>query len=173
MRGFRRSSRYGVAALLLTATLLSGCSAAGVGRSSFGSNKLTVAEISDIGSYNADRALSEARSHFRNNDFGYSAAFYKRVVELRPENPEGYVGLGASYDRLHRFDLADRVYDSLYKITGGTAQYYNNLGYSHMLRGELNKALGYFQKAEKLAPDSVVVANNLQILAHAAEQARA
>jgi len=172
MRGLGRSSKFGILALA-AAVALSGCSAAGIGRSNFGSNTLQVAEISDIGSYTADRALSEARAHFRNNDFGHSAALYKRVVELRPENPEGYVGLGASYDRLRRFDLADRVYASLHKITGGTAQYHNNLGYSYMLRGDLRQALTHFQKAESLAPDSVVVANNLQILAHAAAQARA
>jgi Flp pilus assembly protein TadD len=172
MRGLGRSAKFGFLALA-TAVALSGCSAAGVGRSSFGNNSLQVAEISDIGSYTADRALSEARAHFRNNDFGHSATLYKRVVELRPESPEGYVGLSASYDRLRRFDLSDRVYASLFKITGGTAQYYNNLGYSHMLRGELKLALSNFQKAESLAPDSLVVANNLQILAQATAESRA
>ena len=113
---------------------------------------------------NADAALGEARDHFRNNDFGYSAALYKKVVELSPKDPQGYIGLGASYDRLGRFDLSDRVYATLYAITGETAQYDNNLGYSYMLRGNLTQALVSFRKAKALAPDSAVVANNLQIL---------
>lgn len=153
---------------------LAGCSMANLGGSStFGANKLQVAELSNIGSYTADTALAEARSHFRNNDFGYSAAFYKRVVELSPKDPEGYVGLSASYDRLGRFDLSDRVYASLYELSGGTAQYYNNVGYSHMLRGDLTEAQRNFQKAVKLDPQNAVVANNLQILARAAAEARA
>ena len=49
------------------------------------------------------------------------------------------MGLGASYDRLGRFDLSDRVYATLYPISGRTAQYYNNLGYSYMLRGNLRR----------------------------------
>ena len=114
------------------------------------------------------QALSEAKAHFRNNDFGYSATLYKRAVELSPKDPQGYVGLGASYDRLGRFDLSDRVYASLYQISGGTAQYYNNLGYSYLLRGNLTLALTNFRKAKALAPDSVVVANNLQLLANSA-----
>lgn len=157
--------------MAVAATLLAGCSSAGF--STFGSNKLQVAELTNIGSYSADTALAEARSRFRNNDFGSSAAFYKRVVELSPSNPEGYVGLSASYDRLGRFDLSDRVYASLFALSGGTAQYFNNVGYSQMLRGNLAGALKNFRKARELDPDSLVVANNLQILARAAAQTRA
>jgi len=173
-RRFGRLFGYGFFAVAIAVSPLAGCSMANLGgASTFGANKLQVAELSNIGSYTADTALSEARSHFRNNDFGYSAAFYKRVVELSPKSPEGYVGLSASYDRLGRFDLSDRVYASLYALSGGTAQYYNNVGYSYMLRGNLKEAHKNFQKAIKLEPENVVVANNLQILARAAAEGRA
>lgn len=170
---YRRSLRFGLFAVAVAVLPLTGCSTANFGGfGTFGANKLAVAEISNIGSYTADRALAEARGHFRNDDFGYSAAFYKRAVELSPKDPEGYVGLSASYDRLGRFDLSDRVYASLYELSGGTAQYYNNVGYSYMLRGNLREALTNFRKAIKLDPDNVVVANNLQILSRAAAGAR-
>jgi Flp pilus assembly protein TadD len=152
----------GIALAMAAGVMLAGCSS--IGSSTFGGNQLKVAEISNIGDYTADTALSEAKAHFRNNDFGYSAALYKRVVELSPKNPQGYVGLGASYDRLQRFDQADRVYASLYAISGGTAQYYNNVGYSYMLRGNLSAAVSNFRKAQKLDPDNVVIANNLQLI---------
>jgi len=168
-RRFGRVLGHGLIAVALAASPLAGCTAANLtGSSSFGSSKLQVAEVDDIGTYTADRALAEARAHFRNNDYGYSAAYYKRVVELEPKDPEGYVGLGASYDRLRRFDLSDRVYASLFKLSGGTVQYYNNVGYSYMLRGNLKDALTSFRKAKSLDPGNAVVANNLQILAQAA-----
>jgi Flp pilus assembly protein TadD len=157
-----------VVAVTMVAVLLSGCSA---GSSSFGNNKLDVAEISNIGEYTADGALAQAKAHFRNNDFGKSATFYKRAVELNPSNAEAYVGLGASYDRLRRFDLSDRVYASLFKLTGGTAQYYNNLGYSNLLRGNLSAALKNFQQASRLAPDSIIIANNIQLVQDAQRRA--
>ncbi len=166
-----RSLGFGLLALAIVVTPLAGCSMAGA--SAFGSNKLAVAEIPNIGSYTADTALAEARNHFRNSDFGHSAALYKRVAELSPNDPEGYVGLGASYDRLRRFDLSDRVYASLFKLSGGTAQYYNNVGYSYMLRGNLAQAHANFRKAQQIDPDNVVVANNLEMLARAAAAARA
>ena len=57
--------------------------------------------------------------------------------------------------------------------SGGTAQYFNNVGYSYMLRGNLSEALKSFRKAQKLEPDNLVVANNIQILQRAAAEARA
>ncbi|MDB5538522.1 MAG: tetratricopeptide repeat protein [Devosia sp.] len=173
-RRFGRAFRHGLAAITIMALPLSGCSTGNLGGlSTFGNNKVQIAEVNDIGSYTADTALVQARSHFRNNDYGYSAAFYKRAVELSPKDPEGYVGLSASYDRLGRFDLADRVYASLYDLSGGTVQYYNNVGYSYMLRGNLTEAMRNFRKAMQLAPDNVVVANNIQILKQAAAASRA
>ncbi len=165
--------RRGLAAAAI-ALPLAGCATGSfIGASTFGSNHLQVAELPKNQTYTAEGARLEARSHFRNGDFGYSTAFYKRLVELAPKDPEGYIGLAASYDQLGRFDLSDRVYTALYAISGGTAQYYNNVGYSYLLRGDLRAALTNFRKAEKLDPGSVVVANNLQILASAARAGRA
>ncbi len=164
-RGFWRQG----ALVVGTALLLAGCSSLGIAsKSTFGDAQAQAAALPTIsGDYTADTALADARAHFSNNDFGYSAALYKRVVELSPKDPQGYVGLGASYDRLRRFDLSDRIYAALFQLTGATAQYYNNVGYSYMLRGNLTAALTNFRKAKALAPDSVVVANNLQIVANA------
>lgn len=161
--------RYGFVAAALAVMPLTGCSTSNfLGSSTFGGAPAQIAELPSGANYSAASALSQARAHFSNNDFGYSAALYKKSVELSPQDPQGYIGLGASYDRLGRFDLADRVYAAWYKISGGTAQYYNNVGYSYMLRGNLKAALMSFRKAGKLAPDNLVIANNLQMLADAA-----
>lgn len=159
-------------ALAIALPLLAGCSSMG-SMSSYGGKQQQVAVLANIGDYTSDAALAEAKGHFRSGDFGHSAALYKRVVELSPKNAEGYIGLSASYDRLRRFELSDRVYTALYAITGGTAQYYNNVGYSYMLRGNVTAALTNFRKAQKLDPENVVVGNNIQILANAARAGRA
>ena len=159
-------------AIAVALPLLAGCSSMG-SMSAFGGKQQQVAVVANIGDYTADAALAAAKGHFKSGDFGHSAALYQRVVELAPKNAEGYIGLSASYDRLRRFELSDRVYSALYQLIGGTAQYYNNVGYSYMLRGNLAAALTNFRKAEKLDPDNVVVANNIQILANAAAAGRA
>jgi Flp pilus assembly protein TadD len=159
-------------AVAVTVPLLAGCSSMG-SMSTYGGKTAKVAEISNIGDYTADSALAEAKAHFKNGDFGYSAALYKRAVELQPKNAEAYVGLSASYDRLRRFDLSDRVYAALHDLTGSTVQYYNNVGYSYLLRGNLSAAMTNFRKAQAIDPENVVVANNIQIVSNAAAAARA
>ena len=171
-RRFAGLVRHGALAVVIATLPLAGCSTMNFGSSSFGSAQ-QVADLPDVSALSADEALTQARGHFRNNDFGYSAALYKRVVELQPKDPEGYVGLGASYDRLARFDLSDRVYATLFQLTGGSAQYYNNIGYSYLLRGNLTAALTNFKKAKSLDPNNVVVANNIQILSNATAGTRA
>ena len=167
VRGAHAAAKLAAIGVVLAMTA-AGCSSAGlVGKSAYGGASLSVADITNIGDYTTERA------HFRNKDYGHSAAFYKRAVELSPKTAEAYVGLGASYDRLRRFDLSDRVYASLYDLSGGTVQYYNNVGYSYMLRGKFNEAMTYFRKAEKLDPGNVIITNNLQLLANAAAKARA
>src|SRR5690606_35558772 len=99
-RHFGRSFTRGLFFVALAALPLGGCSTAGLaGKSAWGSSQLAVAEVAGIANYTAEGALSEARARFRNADYGHSAAFYKRAVELSPRDPEGYVGLRASYDR--------------------------------------------------------------------------
>jgi Flp pilus assembly protein TadD len=165
-RRYVGSLMSGLVVLALAVVPLAGCSA---GASTFGDNKLAAAELPQIGThYTAQTALDEARAHFRNNDFGYAASLYKRAAELAPKNSEAYVGLGASYDRLGRFELADRVYETLFKVGGASVQYYNNVGYSYLLRGNLNAAVTNFKKAAKLDPDNLVVANNMQLAINAA-----
>jgi len=165
-----RPAALRLAAIAAIALPLAACSMAGL--STHGNNQLQVAELSNANAYTAQNALVAARGHFRNNDFGKSASLYKRLVDLEPQSAEGYIGLGASYDRLRRFDLSDRVYASLYAITGSTAQYHNNLGYSFLLRGKLADALRQFRKAQQLAPGNVVIANNIELVARASATTR-
>lgn len=165
-----RPAALRLAAIAAIALPLAACSMAGL--STHGNNRLQVAELSNANAYTAQNALVAARGHFRNSDFGKSASLYKRLVDLEPQSAEGYIGLSASYDRLRRFDLSDRVYASLYAITGSTAQYHNNLGYSFLLRGKLADALRQFRKAQQLAPGNVVIANNIELVARASATTR-
>lgn len=146
---------------LALALLLSGCTTM---QSAFGDRKSALADIANIEYYASDQALAEAKNHFRQGNYGHSGTLYKKAAELEPKDPEAWIGLAASYDRLRRFDLADRAYAKLFALIGGTFEYYNNIGYSYMLRGDLVAARTNFLKAYELEPDNQVVANNLELL---------
>ena len=117
--------------------------------------------------------LNLGKKYYRENSFGLAEQHFRRAVESGPKSIEAWVGLAASYDKLRRFDLADRAYAQAIRLAGPTPEILNNQGYSYMLRGNLTAALTNFRKAQKLDPDNVVVANNIQILANAAKASRA
>ena len=54
--------------------------------------------------------LNQGKKQFRANNFGIAERYFRRAVETHPRDAEAWVGLAASYDRLRRFDLADRAY---------------------------------------------------------------
>jgi len=162
----RRFARL-LSALALGALLVqvAGCSTFLAGKSSFGDNALVGTDfLPPIPGDTAAGNLQNGSNHFRNGDYGYAAAYYKQAVDLSPNNVDAYFGLAASYDQLHRYDLSDRVYASLLKLTGGSIQYYNNLGYSYLQRGNSQGALAAFQRAHDLDPSNEVVANNIAML---------
>ena len=80
-----------------------------------------------------------------------------------------WIGLAASYDRLGRFDLADRSYRAAVRLGGETIQILNNEGYSYMLRGDLAKARAKFEAARRRDPDNPTIANNLRLLAESSK----
>lgn len=160
MRKFRLRTGASALAVALAITL-TGCSSLG---GSFGGRAGDLVNIPGIESYAGERALAEAKVQFRQGNYGHSATLYKRAAEASPRDAIALAGLAASYDRLQRFDLADRIYAELYPLTGGTAQYYNNVGYSYMLRGDLASARTNFLKAYDRDPENLVVANNLKLL---------
>ena len=86
----------------------------------------------------------------------------------RRRGPEGrreaWLGLAASYDQLKRFRLADRAYAQALKITGPTAEFLNNRGYSYLLRGDMRRASQDLSAALALDPENERIRNNVRTL---------
>jgi Flp pilus assembly protein TadD len=78
----------------------------------------------------------------------------------------------ASYDRLRRFDLADRAYAQAIKLIGETPEIMNNKGFSYMLRSDYRRARAILLAAQSRAPDSPHIAANLQLLDQAERKAK-
>jgi Flp pilus assembly protein TadD len=108
--------------------------------------------------------LSLGKKYYRSNNYGIAEKHFRRAVESHPRDAEAWLGLAASYDRLRRFDLADRAYGQAVGILGPTAEILNNQGYSYMLRGDYKRAHAALVAAQRKDPTNKYVQNNLRLL---------
>lgn len=109
-------------------------------------------------------ALARAQSEFRNRNFGLAEQQYRKLVEAEPTNANAWLGLGSVHDELARFDLADKDYAQVAKLSGTTPELLNDRGYSYMLRGDLPRARKLLLRARTMDPSNKFIANNLRML---------
>jgi Flp pilus assembly protein TadD len=117
--------------------------------------------------------LDIGKKQFSAGKFNLAERHFRRAVELHPRDAEAWLGLAASYDRLRKFELADRAYDQAIKIAGPTAEILNNRGYSYMLRGDPQRARQTLLEAQAQDPANTFVKNNLELLEASARKAKA
>jgi Flp pilus assembly protein TadD len=161
----RKALGWGLVATLAVA--LVGCSG---GLSDIGSASAP-ADPQTTGSINANLTgaatgdpVSVGRRQFAEGNFGLAEENYRKAVELGPRDLEAWLGLAASYDRLKRFDLADRAYAQAIRLGGRSVAVLNNQGYSHMLRGDLKRARALLDEARRKDPENPNVLANLDLL---------
>jgi Tfp pilus assembly protein PilF len=118
----------------------------------------------DVKYYPSDEPLKLGIQRFYEGNYGLAQQYFQNAVEKTPKDATAWVGLAASYDRLGRFDLADRSYAAAVKLVGNTPSILNNEGYSYMLRGDLRKARAKFDAALRLDPSNATSINNLALL---------
>jgi tetratricopeptide (TPR) repeat protein len=124
----------------------------------------TVEEPEDVKYYLSDEPLHLGTEHFNRGHYGLAERYFRDAVEKAPRDVAAWIGLAASYDRLARFDLADRAYANALRLAGQTTQILNNQGYSYMLRGDFKQAREKFILAYQREPNNPAIINNLQLL---------
>jgi Flp pilus assembly protein TadD len=156
----------GATCLLLTALCgfaLGGCQQTGLTATPT-PDALTGQNPSDVKYYRSDEPVRLGAQRYNEGNFGLSQQYFQDAVEKTPRDVTAWIGLAADYDRLGRFDLADRAYAAAVKLTGNTAGILNNEGYSYMLRGDLKKARASLDAALKLDPSNQTTINNRKLL---------
>ncbi len=113
------------------------------------------------------------KKYFRSNNFGLAEKSFRSAVEKHPGDAEAWLGLAASYDRLRRFDLADRAYAQAIRIVGPTVQILNDEGFSYMLRGDYGRAHKLLEQARAKDPENPYVQANLRLLEESAHEGKA
>ena len=127
-------------------------------------NAVTGQNPADVKYYPSDDPVRLGTQRFYEGNYGLAQQYFQDAVEKTPKDATAWIGLAASYDRLGRFDLADRSYASAARLVGVTPSLLNNEGYSYMLRGDLIKARAKFDAVLRKEPDNVTARNNLALL---------
>jgi len=117
--------------------------------------------------------LSLGKKQYHANNFGLAEKYFRRAAELHPRDAEAWLGLAASYDRLRRFDLADRAYAAAIRLVGPTAEILNDQGFSYMLRGDYARAHKKLEEARAKDPSNPYVQANMQLLEESYRNGRA
>jgi tetratricopeptide (TPR) repeat protein len=117
--------------------------------------------------------LQQGKRYFRANNFGLAEKSFQLAVEKHPRDAEAWVDLAASYDRLHRFDLADRAYAQAIRLVGPTAEILNDQGFSYMLRGDYARAHQKLMQAQAKDPANPYIRANLDLLMESAQEGKA
>jgi Flp pilus assembly protein TadD len=124
----------------------------------------TVQQPADVQYYPSDEPLHLGLEHLNRGHYGIAERYFRDAVEKAPRDVTAWVGLAATYDRIGRFDLADRAYAAAIKLAGYTTDILNNQGYSYMLRGDYRTARKKFLQAYAREPDNPTIINNLKLL---------
>lgn len=118
------------------------------------------------GDLNSD--LNLGKRHFRKGDFGLAEKHFRRAVEQglpdARDAGEAWLGLAACYDRLRRFELADRAYAQAIRVVGPVPEILNNQGYSYIMRGDYARARVKLNAAYAKDPGNPHILANLDLL---------
>jgi Flp pilus assembly protein TadD len=110
------------------------------------------------------KLVAEGKRQYSEGHYGLAVDAFAKSVEIDALNPEAWLGLAASYDQIGRFDAADKAYNKVQTLIGQTPSVLNNLGYSYLLRGNLDKARGTLAAAYHGDPGNPYIVNNIDIL---------
>jgi Flp pilus assembly protein TadD len=123
-----------------------------------------LAEPPVYGMLPSEKALDKGKAYYRDGDYGLAEQSFRLAVEEDHKNAEAWLGLAASYDRLRRFDHAERAYDVVVKLIGHTPTVLNNLGYHYLLAGNRDKARQTLAAAHDADPKNPYVVNNMSLV---------
>ena len=182
-----KSNVKGIFAAIIVSSLLAGCSTsaisthsnavdhAGIDRSNLhDDDRNTNRRLQNLRRPKADHVslkgdksksfLAAGQEHFTNQNFGLAEKNFRKAVELKSDNASAWLGLAASLDQLGRFKFSDRAYKQLAQLKQNNARVLNNMGYSHLLRGDYQQARRLLNRAQNIDPQLEEIQGNIHLL---------
>ena len=157
------SRRMVVGALVALMLALPGCSGSWFEMDSLIGTPLPAAKLATLTPY------ERGKEHFQAGLLGLALQSFRKALANSPDSVATLNAVGATYDRLGRFDLAGNYFQRALSIEPKSAQTLNNIGFSYMLQGKLDDAAEYLKRAYARNQGDEVVTANLATLGKLAE----
>ena len=93
-----------------------------------------------------------------------SIKYFKRIIEIDPNNYRAYYNLGIAYFDLNRFKEALNSYKIAISIKPDYKHIYYNIGLLHEETKNLEKAVEAYEKALKIDPDYIYAMHALKVV---------
>jgi protein O-GlcNAc transferase len=106
-------------------------------------------------------AVPRSIQYQNHGQFDESAASYRRVLEIKPDDAQAHHNLGIILHQLGRFDEAEASYRLALQIKPDYAVAHNNLGVTLQELGRLDEAEASYRRALQIEPDDAKTHYNL------------
>jgi len=117
--------------------------------------------------------INSAHAANINNEFDKAVGWCNAAIALAPELPEAWYNLGLAYKGLGQKDQAVDALLRAGKLTTGSADAQNSIGYQLLELGDLVSAEGYLRQSLKLNPRYAFALSNLGMLLERQQQFQA
>jgi tetratricopeptide (TPR) repeat protein len=107
--------------------------------------------------------LDIARTEFSRGNYGNAIQYLEKELTQRPASVAALNGLGACYDQLGRYEVAQRYYFRALDLAPESSQTLSNIGYSYLQQGRHREAVAVLELALQKNDGNQVAANNLQM----------
>jgi tetratricopeptide (TPR) repeat protein len=97
------------------------------------------------------RLYSRAADLLAGEEYSQAEKVYRELVDKEPDNPNAFIGLGASLQMQDRYDAAAAVYEQALEIDPTSVEAYIGLGSANVGMGEYEAAVAAY--ADALALD--------------------
>jgi len=89
-------------------------------------------------------------AYFQNNEFKNSIKYFKRLIQINPDNFHAFANLAQAFSKLDLHDEAIKSFEKSISINPNFSHNYNNLGNHYFSIKNYTLALDYFNKAINL-----------------------
>ncbi len=112
----------------------------------------------------AERAYQEGKADLAAGRPGLAIVAFQTALANDPGSAKVLNGLGAAYDGLHRFDVAQSFYRQALQLEPNSPDVMNNMAISLQMAGK-PEAMQWFARAERLDPKNPVIDANVSLAA--------